>query len=418
MIKLIFYTGLAVIGIVASLFSPIAGAITAVSAYLLNPSIFADDPSTFRLQLWCTLAFLAGCLLRRRRGARRVGNEAFVLWAMWAFVGIGALSAAWAVVSSQIALESIYEVFKTVLVSVFLVRAIRDEKDFRYLILACIVGVWHASALFTFGVHWGYVPSEYGRGSGSAVPDPQTAVLLLFAPMLVLLAIKGSKLERIASWVALPFVLDALVETYERTALVGLAVEGVLLLLLLPKRLSFRLLPGIAVALALFVFRLTPEDYWARMNTILAPTEEASANSRFIINDASWAMLRDYPMGVGYRNYPYVSPRYLDAGLLTNGLRSAHNSFFTVACETGYFGLAIWLSAFVGALWLLRRIRKAADSKNLTPVDLYAMGLEIGLYGWLVGGLTQSYHEVDPAYWFVALSVVPGSPSSRENRFR
>src|SRR6202040_181759 len=108
------------------------------------------------------------------------------------------------------------------------------------------------------------------------------------------------------------FVLDGLVETYERTAFVGLAVECVLLMLLLPKRLVLKVLPVLAIALALFVFRLTPVDYWDRMTTILTPTQEGSANSRFVINDTSRAMLADHPMGVGYRNYGYVSPQYLD----------------------------------------------------------------------------------------------------------
>ncbi len=120
------------------------------------------------------------------------------------------------------------------------------------------------------------------------------------------------------------------------------------------------------------------------MSTIEAPTEEASANSRFVIASASLRMLADYPMGVGYRNYPDVSPRYLDTTFLTHGRRSAHNSFFSVACETGYLGFAVWISAFAGAIWLCRRIRKAANFSRLTQVDIYAMGIEIGLYGWLV----------------------------------
>ena len=71
------------------------------------------------------------------------------------------------------------------------------------------------------------------------------------------------------------------------------------------------MLPVVLVGIALFVFRLAPADYWARMQTIEAPTQESSANSRFLIANASLQILADYPMGVGYRNYPDVSPRYL-----------------------------------------------------------------------------------------------------------
>lgn len=34
------------------------------------------------------------------------------------------------------------------------------------------------------------------------------------------------------------------------------------------------------------------------------------------------------------------------------------------------------------------------------------MGIELGYYGWLMGGITMAEHEVDPAYWFVAFAVV------------
>ena len=125
------------------------------------------------------------------------------------------------------------------------------------------------------------------------------------------------------------------------------------------------------------------------MQTIEAPTQESSANSRFLIANASLQILADYPMGVGYRNYPDVSPRYLSADLLTGGKRSAHNSFFSVACETGYLGFLAWISAFVGTIWYCRRIRKTADFRRLSRVEIYAMGIEIGLYGWLLGGCSR-----------------------------
>jgi O-antigen ligase len=125
-----------------------------------------------------------------------------------------------------------------------------------------------------------------------------------------------------------------------------------------------------------------------------------------VINQASLRMLGDYPWGVGYRNYPYVAPRYLPSAMLTEGTRAAHNSYFSIACETGVIGFTVWVSAFIGAAWMLRRIRKRADKNAPTAVEIYAMGAELGLYGWMIGGLFQAHHEVDPAYWFVALAVV------------
>jgi len=230
--------------------------------------------------------------------------------------------------------------------------------------------------------------------------------MVLFVPMLVLLAMLGSKTERILSWLALPFVLDSIVGTYQRTGFVCLAVEGLLFAIMVPRRITVRLLPVLAIGVGLLLFQFTPKNYWEWVSTISAPTQEASANSRFAVNEASIRMFLDYPMGVGYRNYPDVSPRYLPKSLLSKGRRSAHNSFFAVLCETGVLGFAAWICAFGGAIWLMRRLRRSRDGEDLTNLAVYALGIELGLYGWMVGGLFQALHEVDPAYWFVGFAIV------------
>ena len=111
-------------------------------------------------------------------------------------------------------------------------------------------------------------------------------------------------------------------------------------------------------------------------------------------------------MGVGYNNYADVSPRYLPRQMLTNGRRPAHNTYFSVVCETGIGGFLAWVVAFGGAAWRLRKIRRTSDMTRPGLVTLYAMGLEIGLYGWMVQGFFHSDHEVDPAFWFIAFAIV------------
>jgi O-antigen ligase len=403
MLRSAFYLGLLALGVTWALRAPFIGAIACVAAYLLNPSVITGAEE--RYQLFTTGALILSCLIHQPTGTRPVGNEGLLLYFLWAFVAFGALTSTWAVVSSEDALEAIFEVAKTVLLTSLLVCVIRDERDMTIIILTCIIGAWHAAFAHTFGVRWGFVPSTFQRDIG-VLPDPQAGVLALFVPTLCLFVIKGSKYERLLAVGALPFVLNSIISTYERTSFVSLLVQLVLMFIFLPKRILLYALPFVLVAAALFFYRLTPKDYWERMYTIKDPTSEASANSRFYYKQASQKMLADYPMGVGYRNYPVVSPSYMPPELLTEGKRSAHNTYFTVACETGIIGFALFIVPFAGAAWLLRGIRKRTDPKNPTKVELYAMGFELGLYGWFVGGFTQAFHEVDPAYWFVAFAVI------------
>jgi O-antigen ligase len=116
-------------------------------------------------------------------------------------------------------------------------------------------------------------------------------------------------------------------------------------------------------------------------------------------------MFLDYPFGVGYRNYLVVSPRYLPPEFLDQGKRSAHNSYFAVLCELGVQGLLAFLWTFGGAIVLMRRVRKASDRAEPGRLGLYALGIEVGLCGWLTGGLFHDLHNVDPAYWFVGFAV-------------
>src|ERR1022692_2857592 len=191
----------AAVGVAGSLVSPAVGVIACIEAYLLNPTAIQMENYGIRFQLIATIAFLVGFLIHRPRGIQKVGREGGLAVALWVFVAIGALSSLWAVVSSANALHDIYEMFKTVLLATMLIRAITNERQMRWVIIACILGVWHAAALHVFGVRLGLISSFLGREEG-VLPDYQTGVMVLFVPLLVLLAILGSKTERILSWIA------------------------------------------------------------------------------------------------------------------------------------------------------------------------------------------------------------------------
>lgn len=392
---------------VAAFISPLAGAIAAIEAYLFNPAIF-DLPGHIHYQQWTTVAFIAGVMLQTGQAvlppARR---ERSLIVTLWMFLGIAAVGAVFAVISTQLAFSGLFEVFKTIVVTTFLVRALRTENHLRFFLMACMVGVLHAATLHVIGPKLGYITNSMGREFG-VLPDEQTPVMVCFVPLLLVCAATGkTKLERILAFLTLPIAIDSVVNTYQRTGFVTMGVEVGLLILLGGGKVIRRLVPVALVAVVLFLTRMTPENYWTWINTISAPTHEGSANSRFVIGMASVHMLRDHPMGVGYGNYLRVSPRYLDPTFLTNGTRSAHNSFFSIACETGLIGFAFWFYAFAGAAMYLRKVRKkSVEGLATIPLGQYALAIEVGLYGWAVAGLFQGNQEIDPAYWFVALAVV------------
>ena len=404
MLKLAFYLGLTGLGALATFWDPLYGAVACVLAYLFNPAAIAMDTEGFRFQLWITIAFLTSMLLHRPKPTGAEAPSGHVLAGMWIFVALCSASAAWAVVSSQNALADSYEMFKRALLTALMCRLVRSEREIVWLIWACLIGIFHASVLHIVGGRLGWIPLSESREYG-VLPIGQTSVLILFVPMLAILGTMGRGKERLASWCILPFVLDSIVNTFQRMGFVVLAAEALLLAIYLPRRIVLRVAPIAAVLGCLFVIRFMPPEYRNWVATIQRPHEEGSANSRFVIDRASIQMFLDYPFGVGYRNYLVVSPRYLPPEFLDQGKRSAHNSYFAVLCELGVQGLLAFLWTFGGAIVLMRRVRKASDRAEPGRLGLYALGIEVGLCGWLTGGLFHDLHNVDPAYWFVGFAV-------------
>ena len=405
MLKSILYLGAALVGSLWALVSPLVGAIACTEAYLLNPKALLMEDFGFRYQLCTTAAFLLGLLFHARGRLAPVGKENRILVLMWVFVFVCMLSATWAEVDSSVAFDMAYELFKTVLVSAALVWALRSTRDLRYFVTAMIIGVLHAGFLHTFGLRLGFISAALDRELGVML-ESQPTVMVVFLPLLFLVAAQGKGVQRLLACAALPFALNSIVKSYQRAAFVGLLVDAALLLLVLPKRLVLRLLSVGAALVVLFVVRLTPDNYWEWVDTIQQPTQEGSAASRLVLADASLRMLEDHPFGVGYKNYQFVSPRYLDSSMLTEGRRSAHNSYFAVLCEPGPGAFIPWVFAIGLSILTLRRVRKAVRTEETKILGVYAASFEIGLYGWLTAGFFHDVHDVDPVYWIMGLAVL------------
>ena len=126
MLKSILYIGLASVAAVIALFSPITGAIACVEAYLFNPKAIQMQDWGFRYQLWTSVAFLAGILIKRPKPVAKVGSEGAVVWLTWIFVLMCLLSSFWALSSPGEALDAASDMIKTMVVATAFIWAIRS----------------------------------------------------------------------------------------------------------------------------------------------------------------------------------------------------------------------------------------------------------------------------------------------------
>lgn len=323
-----------------------------------------------------------------------------------AFTTMTFVTSAWAVGDSQHAFDSAFEFSKIIVFSWFITKIVKTEMELRMLIYVILAGCWYTSFMAQWGVEWNIIDElEIGVATGGTGTH-----LMMFLPIMILLVIYGNWKEKLYAGGIIPFVLNFLpnTESGSRAAFLTLITVSVMLLVFLPGRMRLKALPPMIIGGLLFIFVLTPPGYFEYMATILNPSAESSAASRELINQASFNIIRDYPLGIGYDNYPIVSMKYLPEEALTDlGTRDAHNSFLKVMSEFGIIGFIFWIMTAILTWRYFRKVRKTlSGGERPTNLQLIAMSFEIGLISIMPGLWTHNYNQLDSLYWLVALSGV------------
>lgn len=245
-----------------------------------------------------------------------------------------------------------------------------------------------------------------GRDIGSVLGDPNDLALVLLFPASFALALglgRGlARWEKIFGVLGFGLVVAAVVATQSRGGLLGvIAVTGFFAW----RRVQNKVLLVSVGVMALSVLFVAAGISGRASGGAGEEGIDQSAMGRLYAWEAAFGMALDHPFsGVGlanfYYNYYYYSPHW-------DGLNHAvHSTWFGVLAETGFLGLAVFLTLVITALW---RSWCACQSQAmaLAPPAL-AAGMEAamaGLVGFVVSGtfLTQGFTW--PFYLQLALAV-------------
>lgn len=412
--------GLALVLLVVACFwtlrRPVIGVCVVIVLFHLNPRIFGAGLQEIRFQFIATITLVLSYLMNRAELLKIDTPARPPMQWTFAFLGMCLLTSIWAKASPSLAFEDTFEFSKIILFSWLMLKVVQTEKDMRIVIWVALTCVWYTSFMARWGVDFGWIKeNEIGVATGG------TGVhIMMFFPMLVIMAIFGAKWERFAAYFILPFVLDFMPVTPEglRATFVALCTSMTFFWIFAPNRVRKKSVVPFAVAIVLFVFVLAPPGYWEEMSTILEPSTESSAASRAVINEASWEIFRDYPWGIGYNNYALVSLPYIPDEYLSNlGTRDAHNSYLKVLCEFGAVGFLMWIGAFFLTWRYFRKVRRTmTKDQPPTNLQLYALAFELGLIGISLSIYTHNNNDLDTLYWFVAFSCALFNIHSREKK--
>jgi probable O-glycosylation ligase (exosortase A-associated) len=242
-------------------------------------------------------------------------------------------------------------------------------------------------------------------------------------PLLMLLAREEHR-RWIRQFLYLAFWLTviAILFTYSRGALLGLAAVSTLLFLKTKRKMLVILLLLPAV---FFGMQFVPQQLFDRAKTIQTYQQDESAMQRLQAWSVAWNVAKAYPLvGGGFALDNANSDRWLSyadfLGEWNNRPRAAHSIYFQILGEHGFGGLLIFIFVLISIFFTLKRIRADSEkSPQIAWVGTYANATQIGLVGYMVSGTFLSLAYFDLFYAYAALTAIlwrelkEGSDSSR-----
>ena len=253
-----------------------------------------------------------------------------------------------------------------------------------------------AFTLLTGGSHRLFGPP----GSFIADNNQFGLALLMTIPLVRYLQLTASRRRvRLGLLCSIPCFLVAVVGTYSRGAVVGLAVTVVALAIKSRHRMRLAFLAGIAIAAAV---QFMPEHWHARVATIAEYEEDGSVQGRFESWRYALEVVRGSPMIGG--GFEVFRGNRTPAGA---GYRSAHSIYFEALAEHGYVGLALFLAIGMGTyLTASAIIRRSRDHPDLAwAADLAAM-VQVSIAAYATAGLFLNLATFDLYYHLVAIVVI------------
>jgi hypothetical protein len=401
-----------------ALYTPLAGILGYIGHYHFYPETQWWGTSLARLGIRYSFVLAAltavGAFFNRRKLS--YGNTFLTRqeWFLIIFVGLAWISMLLTFpVEVGILGTQDHVVLKLIKVLIFilmLTHVVTTVKDINWLLWTIVIGTLFLG-YEAFSASSGHFRSG-GRLDGIGGPDfldsnMFAAHLVACLPLVGAQFFISGRKGKITCAIAGALALNAIVLTRSRGAFLGLMSGILLATLAAPKGYRKFILAGI-LALAVGGYSMTDPGYIRRIATINNPKEarDFSAESRLMIWHGGLEMLADHPFGVGSGNFVSAIRRYVPYYSDTGA--DAHSTFVRCACELGVQGIAVYLTLFINAAYVLRSVlRRAArlpDSHGRRIV-LTSYGILVSLTTFFFSGLTMTLLYIEGPYWLLAMPV-------------
>jgi len=308
------------------------------------------------------------------------------------------------------------EFAKMIVVSILLTNIIQTPSDLRLVMIVIALSLGFEAAK----QGWAQLFLDPGGRNDNGVPflgdNNLVAVgMAMLIPLIGALATTSSGWHKRAFQFLNIGVIYRALSTYSRGGFLSIGAVSAIWFWRSPHKL--RSLAAVLVAAAL-ILPVMPSQFWDRMSTITAPSEDSddSVQSRLHFWRVAVAMANDRPFtGVGHRGYERVYNQYdwTEGQFMTN--RAVHSAWFGTLADLGYPGLLLFILIVFTSLRSCRRVRRAVQRGEIAgPLGPYAVAFETSLVAFMVGGSFVSFHYNEMLWHYFALTIALERVAVRE----
>jgi putative inorganic carbon (HCO3(-)) transporter len=324
-----------------------------------------------------------------------------------AFIGWSVLSAAWAV-SSSTAISSTERYLLNLLLFPLVLGAVRRREHLLWLLGAFVLGA-AISGLY------GFVSSTGGGGrllGGVGDANEEAAVLVAAIPIAIGLAvsIRDRPLLSALSWLSVPVLLAAILNTVSRGGVLALGVTLLAAVIFSGRWRTWATVVMLVVAVGTVGYFVGIAPYSAQQRIT-----NTNSNGRSDLWKVGWSMVKDKPIGgVGSGNFQVAEPHYVqisgsltEASLIIDQPHVAHNMYLEIAAELGIPGLVCFLglvfASISAAVRATHRFRQVGDR----DMELLARCLTLAIVAFMTADFFLS-GEYSKQLW-MTLALCPAA---------
>ena len=328
---------------------------------------------------------------------RKAPPNGFILWAVIIFL-------LWTTLGTFFAFDPPWSwgywdrTWKTFALGILLAATVTNRVRAQAVIWVAVI------SLFYYGVKGGLFTIATGGHnhvlgpSGTMINDNNQLAVAMLMVLPLAHYLRGQSLDkwvRRALLAGMILTVIAVIGTYSRGALVGLAALGFLGLLRMKRRVTYI---SVAAVLIAFTVHFMPAQYFDRMstmNSVESVQSDESVHGRLVAWQVAVAAAKDrFPFGAGFYG-PQLAP-FFHAYFPNERNHAAHSIYFQVLGEHGFIGLAIYLAliaaAFIKASRIIGMARRVADKRWIAELGV---ALQASLVVFCVSGaaLSLAYYD-------------------------